>query len=285
MERKLETFLTLCETLNYRRAAERLHLTQPAVTKQIQALEAEYGAVLFQYDGRRLHKTAKGELLELHAIAQRYNHQKLMQAMQAAPPVALRIGATKTIGDYILGPAIRRFLDAPDHQLQFLVDNTAALLHRLEQGELDFVVLAALEIDTGFNVNVLTGSDGVLRGAPGGHPDAAAGSKCCIIVTPLVRGRMATVCEHVVTVTTPGDCVDVLVTDYGIAVNPQRPDLIECLDAAGIPHVPIEALQKKAYSLVGTPDDLEWEDQVVAVLEARDGTILDVVRKIKPLKL
>ena len=88
---------------------------------------------------------------------------------------------------------------------------------------LDFVVLAALEIDTGFNVNVLTGSDGVLRGAPGGHPDTAAGSKCCIIVTPLIRGRMATVCEHVVTVTTPGDCVDVLVTDYGIAVNPPAP--------------------------------------------------------------
>ena len=151
--------------------------------------------------------------------------------------------------------------------------------------KLDFVVLAALEIDTGFNVNVLTGSDGVLRGAPGGHPDTAAGSKCCIIVTPLIRGRMATVCKHVVTVTTPGDCVDVLVTDYGIAVNPLRPDLIACLDAAGIPHVSIESLQEKAYSLVGTPDDLEWEDKVVAVLEARDGTILDVVRKIKPLVL
>ena len=151
--------------------------------------------------------------------------------------------------------------------------------------KLDFVVLAALEIDTGFNVNVLTGSDGVLRGAPGGHPDTAAGSKVCIIVTPLVRGRMATVCEHVVTVTTPGDCVDVLVTDYGIAVNPLRPDLIECLDKAGIPHVAIEELKEKAYSLVGRPDDLEWEDKVVAVLEARDGTILDVVRKIKPLEL
>lgn len=151
--------------------------------------------------------------------------------------------------------------------------------------KLDFVVLAALEIDTGFNVNVLTGSDGVLRGAPGGHPDTAAGSKCCIIVTPLVRGRMATVCEHVVTVTTSGDCVDVLVTDYGIAVNPLRPDLIACLDEAGIPHVSIQELQKKAYSLVGTPDELEWEDHVVAVLEARDGTILDVVRKIKPLQL
>ncbi len=148
--------------------------------------------------------------------------------------------------------------------------------------KLDYVVLAALEIDTGFNVNVLTGSDGVLCGAPGGHPDTAAGSKCCIIVTPLIRGRMATVCEHVVTVTTPGDCVDVLVTDYGIAVNPTRPDLAACLDAAKIPHVTIEELKEKAYSLVGRPDDLEWEDQVVAVLEARDGTILDVVRKIKP---
>ena len=102
---------------------------------------------------------------------------------------------------------------------------------------------------------------------------------------PLTRGRMATVCKQVVTVTTPGDCVDVVVTDYGIAVNPLRPDLIACLDEAGIPHVSIESLKEKAYSLVGRPDSLEWEDQVVAVLEARDGTILDVVRKIKPLVL
>ena len=97
-----------------------------------------------------------------------------------------------------------------------------------------------------------------------------------------VRGRMATVCEKVVTVTTPGDCVDVVVTDYGIAVNPLRPDLIECLDNAGIPHVTIEELKDKAYQLVGEPDPLQWDDQVVAVVEARDGSILDVIRKIKP---
>jgi len=151
--------------------------------------------------------------------------------------------------------------------------------------QLDFVVLAALEIDLNFNVNVITGSDGVLRGAPGGHPDAAAGSKCCIIVTPLTRGRMATVCENVVTVTTPGDCVDVLVTDYGIAVNPLRPDLIKCLDDAEIKHVTIEWLKEKADSLLGVPQKLQWEDKVVAVVEARDGTILDVVRKIKPFEL
>lgn len=134
-------------------------------------------------------------------------------------------------------------------------------------------------------MNVITGSDGVLRGAPGGHPDTAAGSKCCIIVTPLTRGRMATVCKDVVTVTTPGDCVDVLVTDYGIAVNPLRGDIIGYLDEAGIKHVTIESLQEKAYSMIGTPDDLEWEDDVVAIVEARDGTILDVVRKIKPMEL
>lgn len=151
--------------------------------------------------------------------------------------------------------------------------------------KLDFVILAALEIDTDFNVNVITGSDGVLRGAPGGHPDAAAGAKCCIIVTPLVRGRMPTVCERVVTVTTPGETVDVLVTDYGIAVNPLRPDLEKCLDDAGIPHVSIETLKERAYAIVGRPDPVEFDDQVVAIMEARDGTILDVVRKVKPVEI
>ncbi len=149
--------------------------------------------------------------------------------------------------------------------------------------KLDFVILAALEIDTDFNVNVVTGSDGVLRGAPGGHPDAAAGAKCTIIVTPLVRGRMATVCERVVTVTTPGESVDVLVTDYGIAVNPARQDIAAALEAAKIPTTTIQALKDKAYAIVGRPDPLVFEDRVVAVMEARDGTLLDVVRQIAPL--
>ncbi|MDD3109892.1 MAG: citrate lyase subunit alpha [Eubacteriales bacterium] len=151
--------------------------------------------------------------------------------------------------------------------------------------KLDFVILAALEVDTDFNVNVITGSDGVLRGAPGGHPDASAGAKCTIIVTPLVRGRMATICEHVVTVTTPGECVDVVVTDYGIAVNPRRQDLFAPLKEAGLPLKTIEELKDEAYRIVGVPNDLEFYDRVVAILEARDGTVLDVVRQIKPMIL
>ena len=181
--------------------------------------------------------------------------------------------------------AIDHILVTPGHHETDLSEYANPANKGAYVNKLDYVILSALEIDTDFNVNVITGSDGILRGAPGGHPDTAAGSKCCIIVTPMTRGRMATVCDKVVTVTTPGDTVDVLVTDYGIAVNPLRPDLVKCLDEAGIAHVPIETLRDKAYSLVGVPDPLEWEDQVVAVVESRDGTILDVVRKIKPVVL
>ncbi|MCL7666806.1 citrate lyase subunit alpha, partial [Klebsiella pneumoniae] len=64
---------------------------------------------------------------------------------------------------------------------------------------LDVVVLSALEIDTQFNVNVLTGSDGVLRGASGGHCDTAIASALSIIVAPLVRGRIPTLLDNVLT--------------------------------------------------------------------------------------
>ena len=151
--------------------------------------------------------------------------------------------------------------------------------------KLDFVILSALEVDVDFNVNVLTGSDGVLRGASGGHPDTAACAKCCIIVTPLVRGRIPTVCDRVVTATTAGDSIDVLVTDHGIAVNPKRQDLIAHLDQAGIPHVDIHTLRDMAYSIVGAPDDIQFTDKIVAIVEARDGTVMDVVRQVKPFDI
>ena len=146
--------------------------------------------------------------------------------------------------------------------------------------KLDFVILGALEVDTDFNVNVVTGSDGILRGAPGGHPDTAAGSRCSIIVAPLVRGRIPTVCDRVVTAVTPGSDVDVIVTDYGIAINPRRTDLLEAYRNSGLPLCTIEELRDIAYSLTGRPDDIRFRDRVVGIVEARDGTVMDVVRQI-----
>lgn len=144
MEQKLETFLTLCRTMHYGRAAEQLHLSQPAVSKHIQALEAQYGVSLFSYRGRRLQKTPQGEILEQYAASLRYNEETLLSKLHQPPKLLLRIGATKSIGDYILLPEIRHYLDRPDHQLEFTVDNTTHLLARLDCGELDFVVLEGI---------------------------------------------------------------------------------------------------------------------------------------------
>lgn len=147
--------------------------------------------------------------------------------------------------------------------------------------KLDIVILAALEVDTDFNCNVVVGSDGVITGAQGGHPDTAAGAKCSIILTPLLQGRMPTVRSKVTTITTPGETVDAVITEYGIAINPRRQDLIEQLKDSGLPITTIEALRDLAYSIVGEPQDVEFDDKVVAIIEGRDGTVVDVVRKIK----
>lgn len=145
---------------------------------------------------------------------------------------------------------------------------------------LDVVVLSALEIDTGFNVNVLTGSDGVLRGASGGHCDTAAAARLAIIVAPLVRGRIPTLVEQVTTCVTPGSSIDILVTDHGIAVNPARPELAQRLQEAGLPVVGIDELRRRALLLTGEPAPIAFTDKVVAVVRYRDGSVIDVVHQV-----
>ena len=171
MDQRLETFLMLCATMNYRKAAEQLHLTQPAVTKQIQALEALYGVRLFTYDSRKLRKTAQGETLEIYAISQRYQDEELRRALKRQEKTSLRIGATKSIGDYILLPQIIRFLKEPDNELFFTVDNTAHLLAQLEGGELDFVVLEGI-FDKSRYESFLLRSEPYIGVCAKGHPFA-----------------------------------------------------------------------------------------------------------------
>ena len=141
MEQKLITFLTLCQTMNYRQAAERLHLSQPAVTKQIQALEQALQTKLFRYDGHTLHKTEQCQLLERYAISQQYQFEELQLAIADKQREKLRIGATKTIGDYVLIDAIRDYLANPRHELSLVVDNTKHLLQMLDENQLDFAVI------------------------------------------------------------------------------------------------------------------------------------------------
>ncbi len=147
---------------------------------------------------------------------------------------------------------------------------------------LDTVVLGATEVDVDFNVNVNTHSDGRLLHGIGGHQDTAAGSSLCIITCPVYRKTNPIVLEKVTTITTPGDVVDAIVTNQGIAINPKRKDLIE--KAKGkIDIVPIEDLKDMAYDATGGPQELEFEDQLVGCTKWFDGTVLDVIKKVKGL--
>lgn len=140
-------------------------------------------------------------------------------------------------------------------------------------------VLGATEIDLVFNVNVNTHSDGWLLHGIGGFQDAAD-AYMTIITAPLYRKTNPIVVERVHTVTAPGATIDVLVTDHGITVNPDRTDLIERLKNSDLPFKSIEQLHEEAIAVTGKPAKPEVKDNVVALIEWRDGTVIDCVREL-----
>jgi len=144
----------------------------------------------------------------------------------------------------------------------------------------DVAVLSAIEIDTNFNVNVTTKSTGEIMGGSGGHSDAAAGSTLSIIVAPLTRKQFPIVMDSVTTVTTPGESIDVLVTDAGIAVNPTNKDLKKKLIGASLPVVEIEELRDLAAKKCGPRKPPAWKERIVAIQEYCDGSVIDVIREI-----
>ena len=206
-------------------------------------------------------------------------------------------GLTKPMCDLLVNGQVDCLLDTQDFDLA-AVESVKDLKHfRISAGEyanpfnkgavvnkLDFVILAALEVDVNFNCNVVVDSNGMITGAQGGHPDTAAGAKCSIVIVPLLQGRTPAVCSEVTTVTTPGESIDVVVTDYGIAINPQRKDLIACMKGVDLPFKTIEQLRDIAYSIAGEPQKVQFGDKVVGIIESRDGTIMDVVRQVKPFE-
>ena len=146
---------------------------------------------------------------------------------------------------------------------------------------LDVVILGATEIDTDFNVNVHTDSVGRIMGGSGGHSDTAAGAKLSMIVAPLFRARQPIITNSVTAVSTPGRDIDVLVTQYGIAVSPKDKELALRLSDAGLPVVPIEALKEKAEKITGVPSPLTHGDRIVAEILDRNNVLQDVIYEKK----
>lgn len=148
---------------------------------------------------------------------------------------------------------------------------------------LDAALLGATQVDLDFNVNVHTDSNGYIIGGSGGHSDVAAGSKLCIIIAPLTRARLPLVVDRVVTISTPGNTIDVLVTQRGIAVNTKygkNKELKQRLIDAHLPIMEIEDLKRIAEQYSGVPSPLETSDRVVGNVIYRDGTQIDTIKMV-----
>ena len=176
--------------------------------------------------------------------------------------------------------AVESIRSNPKHQEMSALQYAAPGSRGAAVDNLDVVILGATQIDTDFNVNVHTDSNGYIMGGSGGHSDTAAGSKLCMIIAPMFRARLPIVTDHVTCISTPGESVDVLVTQGGIAVNPRQAELKQRLLDARLPVIDIHELKEKTEAITGKPRPIVTGDRVVAKVLGREGNLQDVIRNI-----
>jgi citrate lyase subunit alpha/citrate CoA-transferase len=146
---------------------------------------------------------------------------------------------------------------------------------------LDAVVLGATEVDVNFNANVNTHSDGMLLHGIGGWQNCLS-SGCTILALPSFRDRIPVIVDEVTTVTGPGELIDVVACERGIAINPRRKDLLKAVEGADLPIRTIEELQQEVEGIIGGKPDLPPKtDEPVAVIKWVDGTVIDTVWRVE----
>ena len=140
---RMETFLTVCQFMNFTRASEKLNITQPAVSQHIHFLEKHYHAKLFRYEGRKLKLTGAGEILRNASLTMMHDELSMRSEMQRTEEeTELRFGATRTVGDILMGKILDRYVRAyPDVRVRMLVENTQELLKCLDEGTIDFALV------------------------------------------------------------------------------------------------------------------------------------------------
>jgi len=144
----------------------------------------------------------------------------------------------------------------------------------------DVVILGATEVDVNFNANVVTHSDGYLLHGIGGWQNCLF-SKTVILPIPLFRDRFPVIMDEVTTLCGPGELIDVIVTERGIAINPLRKDLIEKVKGSGLPIKTIQELKDEAERICGKPEKPRLGQKIVAAIKWVDGTVIDVVREVE----
>lgn len=146
-------------------------------------------------------------------------------------------------------------------------------------GMVDVVVLGATEIDVDFNANVVTHSDGYLLHGLGGWQNCLF-SKTVILPVPLFRDRIPVIRDSVTTLCGPGELIDVVVTERGIAVNPRRKDLLDAVNGSGLPLKSMAELKEMAEKICGKPEKPVPENRIVAAVKWVDGTLLDSIMQV-----
>jgi citrate lyase subunit alpha/citrate CoA-transferase len=145
----------------------------------------------------------------------------------------------------------------------------------------DAVVLGATEVDVNFNGNVVTHSDGRLLHGIGGWQNCLF-SGCTILAVPSFRDRIPVIVDEVTTVTGPGELIDVVATERGIAINPRRQDLVDALHGSNLPIRPIEQIRDEVELICGgKPTKPCLTDEPVAAIKWVDGTVIDTVFRVE----
>ena len=140
---RMETFLAVCQCMNFTRASEKLNITQPAVSQHIRFLEKHYDTKLFRYEGKKLKLTRAGEILRSASLTMMHDEISMLSEMQkSGGNEEVRFGATRTVGDVLMGEVLERYLDQyPDANIHMYVENTKELLKRLDEGKIDFALV------------------------------------------------------------------------------------------------------------------------------------------------
>jgi citrate lyase subunit alpha / citrate CoA-transferase len=144
-------------------------------------------------------------------------------------------------------------------------------------GLVDAVVLGATEVDVNFNGNVVSHSDGRMLHGIGGWQNCLY-SGCTILAVPAFRDRIPTIVDEVTTLTGPGELIDVVATERGIAINPRRQDLLDAVQGSDLPIRTIQELKAEVEQICGgKPQKPKLGDEPVAVVKWVDGTVLDSI--------
>lgn len=140
---RMETFLAVCQCMNFTRASEKLNITQPAVSQHIRYLERHYKTKLFRYEGKKLRLTGAGEILRNASLTMMHDEQSMQNEMiKAKETKEIRFGATRTVGDVLMGKILGDYISKyPDADVHMIVENTKELLKRLDDGSIDFALV------------------------------------------------------------------------------------------------------------------------------------------------